>query len=402
MPQLVNHGKKTVPAALRRDVWRPYFSIQFPENDAGRKVGLRTYQRLREFAVRRQFDPDPKDLMTTQTDLDKAVDRVGDPMTVRARYLEHDIKHRRQLHLPLLGQKLPQHIRAEKLMNQKASSVADTAFVLGLAMEKLERLFRGNYDSKQALSARTQVKLKNSGPRGKKRLRAIRSQEQEKATEIAQRGELASNMKVRKGTPPLDKHIAEQLSMEFDGAVAGRSNRVLDVTPEDSTYDNDCNIHVLWADLRDGTFAESWPTGVSHGELQPAATSKKAAMRITQPGFTDTDGTVVSEQKQRVNLVTGSSVHVHGDEKPHEYRTFQEVIMQQANQRRQQRFEGIQMQREQEQTSHEIGQLPQKAYMSEEAAFAEHVAKVQTDEPKIVLPNESKGLLQRLKGWFGR
>lgn len=388
MPQLVNHGKKTVPAALRRDVWRPYFSIHFPENDGGRKVGLKTYQRLLEFSMRRQLDPPQEDLMTTQADVDKAVHDAGSPLVIRERYFDRDIKHRRQLHLPLLGQKLPQHLRAQKLMNQKASSVADTAFVLGLAMEKLEELFRSNYSSEQDLASRTEQKLKKIGRRGRKRLRAIRSAEEEKAVEIAQRSELATSVDVKNGTPPMDKHIADQLSMEFDAAVEGRSNRLVDVPPMENTYDEDCNIHVLWADLRDGTFAQSWPSGVSHGELQPAATSKRAEMRIIQPEFTDDDGTVVSEQKQSVKVISGSSIHVHGDEKPHEFQTFQDVLRAQAKAERQERIDTI-----------EAEELLDRAPRSRGATTSAH--RVKEDE-EVVLPDESRGVWSRMKGWFGR
>ncbi|ETN45089.1 uncharacterized protein HMPREF1541_09965 [Cyphellophora europaea CBS 101466] len=344
MPQLVYHGKKTVPATLRRDVWRPYFSIHFPENDGGRQAGLKAYQRLREFSLRRQLDPQQESLMTTQEDIDKAIRKAGDPFEVRERYVDHDVKGRKVLRAPLLGFKLPKRIRARKLMNQKASSVADTSFVLGLAMEQLEKLFATRYNAQHRLASVTKGRLQGLGVRGRKRLRAIRAEEEEKELQIAQRQDLASEANISKGMVPLDRHIARRLSTEVNGAVVEDEsvNRLVDAAPAEKGYDNvDCEIQVLWADMRDGTYAETWPEGVFHGELQPAATSKSAEMHVVQMGYKDADGEMVSTQRQRVNVVSGSTVHVHGLEKPRNFKTFQEILALQSEQRRENRTEEL-------------------------------------------------------------
>lgn len=335
MPQLVNHGKQTVPAALRRDLWRPHFAIHFPENDAGKAAGMEAYRRLREFSLRRQLDPPQEELMTTQEDVDKAVRKSGSPLVLRLRYSDQSaIKRRRQLRLPLLGQKLPLQLRARKLMNQKASSVADASFVLNMAMEHLTKLYKTHHTSKHMLHAKTNGLLKTLGKRARRRLKAVRRDEEEKAVEIADRAALAGKVDMAQGTLPINKTIANQLSMEFGGSIEGPSNRILDPKPLKNDYNAACEIQINWADLRDGTYAETWPDGVFHGEIQPLATSKGSRLRVIQHGYIDGDGVTVSEQKQREQIVTGSSVHVHGAEKPSGFYTFQEVIAAQSANRR--------------------------------------------------------------------
>ncbi|KAF2397872.1 hypothetical protein EJ06DRAFT_550834 [Trichodelitschia bisporula] len=53
LKQLTFYGKKTVPAALRRDVWRPYAVVSLPR--ALQPVGLSTYHYLREFRTLRDY-----------------------------------------------------------------------------------------------------------------------------------------------------------------------------------------------------------------------------------------------------------------------------------------------------------------------------------------------------------
>ena len=315
MPQLVNHGKKTVPAALRRDIWRPYFSIQFPDNDGGRKAGLKAYQRLREFALRRQLDPPEHSLMTTQEDVDRAAKRYGTPAKLRLAYQKQSGKIGRRFQLPLLGQKLPQQLRAAKLMDQRASSVADTSFVLSLALEQLQELYNQRFTSARALLQTTQNHLANLGHRGRRRLRNIRSEEAEKAIEIAKRQQLAETARLGTGQLPLDRHIAQQLSTQFGGTVVKGSNRVEGIAPAgDNNYKTACEIQVNWADLRDGTYAESWPQGVFHGQLQPRGLIKNVTS-VSQKGYTDEDGVEVSTQWQKKKQTfRAASVHVHGDD----------------------------------------------------------------------------------------
>jgi hypothetical protein len=270
MPQLVNHGKKTVPAGIRPDIWRPYFTIQFPDNDGGRKAGLQAYRRLREFSLRHQLDPPKEELITTQDDVDRAIRRYGDPAKLRNLYRNGQTgKIGRQFQLPLLGQKLPQKLRAQKLMDQKATSVADASFILRLSMEQLQNLYGDKYDADQALLETTEAKLQDLGKRGRKRLRIIRRQEEEKAAEIARRQDLAKGTDIKDGQLLPDMKLVKAPNMQFRGYAMNHGGA--SEPSASNTYETACEIQITWADIRDGLYAESWPAGVYHDELQPTA-----------------------------------------------------------------------------------------------------------------------------------
>ena len=101
--QLPFNGKKTVPRALRKDLWQPLATIAFP---AGRgALGLAAFQKLRELRRLHETSWDPADMVEEEED--------GDDGKVRLRPLG-----RRE--------------RGRKLMDQKANSVADMAAVLGV------------------------------------------------------------------------------------------------------------------------------------------------------------------------------------------------------------------------------------------------------------------------------
>ena len=331
MPQLIYHGKKTVPAALRRDVWRPYFSVHFPETPVGARAGLTAYHRLRQFALRRQLDPPPEHLIATEKDYNKALTEGGDPVDVREKRLKQKIK------LPMIGQRLPKRMRAKKLMDQKATSVADLAFVLRLARRSMVRLRR---ESKVTQDEEDQERFKLLGRKGIKRLKAIREEEREEEKDIAERQSLVETVDTKQGRVPLDKKVAEQLSIEYDGVVA-ESNRVINMADIESarasSQRDPAEIQVLWADIRDGTYAQEWHKGVFHQELQPVVTSKRAEMRIRQHEAIDEEGYMIDQQRGPVSVVSGSSPHIIGREKPPNYKAFQEELRVKEDRRRESR-----------------------------------------------------------------
>lgn len=331
MPQLIYHGKKTVPAALRRDVWRPYFSVHFPETPAGARAGLTAYHRLRQFALRRQLDPPPEHLIATEKDYEKALTAGGDPVDVREKRIKQRIK------LPIVGQRLPKRMRAKKLMDQKATSVADLAFVLKLARRSMVRLHK---ESKVPQEVEDEERFKLLGKKGIKRLKAIREEEREEEKEIEERQSVAETVDTKQGKVPLDKKVAEQLSIEYDGAVA-ESNRVINMADLEGARGSSRRdlkeIQVLWADIRDGTYALEWHEGIFHQELQPVVTSKRAEMRIRQHEAIDEDGYMIDQQRGPVSVVSGSSPHIIGREKPPRYKPFQEELEEQDERRRESR-----------------------------------------------------------------
>jgi hypothetical protein len=333
MPQLVNHGKKTVPSEIRRDLWRPYFSIDFPDNDGGRVAGLEAYRRLREFSLRRQFDPNQEDLMSTQEDINRFMKSIGSPARLRDKYLSKDGPRKEKFKFPVLGMKLPQRLRARKLMDQKATSVADMSLVLGLALDELKTLYSNNHNAKKALLRTTEGKLRSMGKRGRRRLRMKRAEEEKKAAQIAERQELAQTHKA--GSATVRRGFAKQLAMEFDVGIVDGSQLKLKEPRRNNYRQDDCEIRVNWADIRDGTYAESWPDGVYHGELSPQALAVEQRMRIIQPGYIAEDGVEVSEQKQAINQLVGTSVHVHGGPKPSPgFTQVQDYIHKMSQQRR--------------------------------------------------------------------
>jgi len=208
------HGKKTVPEALRRDVWRPHFSLHFPKTPAGANKGLRVYNELRELSLKRQLDP-PKELRTaTQRDVERAMIALGPKAQEKlnsvpqARGAQHG-----KFVMPVPGTKLPQFLLARRLMNQKATSVADVAATL------IRMSARNKMTPQQTLAMnkeqRKERELLLSG-KALKRLAEIRLREAAKAAELERREEYAT---VRPGYPKIEKHTLSRLSLEFDGAV---------------------------------------------------------------------------------------------------------------------------------------------------------------------------------------
>lgn len=96
------NGKKTIPAALRKDLWLPFATITFPEGSG--PAGLSVFQKLREYRKRHEHE-------------------WGDEITKN----------------PENGYFIPKKKRGRKICDQVANSVADIAYVLGrLKLEKPE------------------------------------------------------------------------------------------------------------------------------------------------------------------------------------------------------------------------------------------------------------------------
>ena len=102
MDQLPYLGKKTVPSALRKDLWSPLAMVYFPSHHAG----LDAYRKLREF----------RRLHETSYDLEDITEKKG----------------------KYAGSLYPIKKRGRILMNQKANSIADLAAVLLQLEEGIE------------------------------------------------------------------------------------------------------------------------------------------------------------------------------------------------------------------------------------------------------------------------
>ncbi|KAL1886569.1 hypothetical protein Plec18167_000501 [Paecilomyces lecythidis] len=218
LSQLVYHGKKTVPATLRKDMWVPYFSAHFNE----KKVGLRAYHLLREFSMQRQLAP-PREMVTITEEF-LAQKRPRDPN--EAKKFDEEYKDK-------LGWLMDKKQRARVLMDQKATSVADMAAVLAIQEEEIKNGFA---DGKRGYLTRT----------ARKRRRSAREHESELAEKHAQ---LIANFEKAISTPEVEYKIQEP-----------HGNTEYDVQNDE--------VKILWYDLQDARYAESWPERVRHGELE--------------------------------------------------------------------------------------------------------------------------------------
>lgn len=347
MEQLLFHGKKTVPAALRRDMWTPYFSLHFPPTIHGAEAGMLAYRRLRELSLQRQLSPPREMVEATQTDVDDKKAKV-DPFTWKDRLERRLIKG-----MPTVGERLPKRLLAKRLMDQKATSVADVRLVTELYLEG-----QNPTEMRKARLRKFKSRLAQMGRRAKLRLQKIRQLEARKRDLIRLLATEAKSAHHAAGHLTLTRHAANRISAEYlgysrvsgglkslhqitaakegkateaelrksmadvqtqiDSLLSGQSlpqtenveharTRVgseadedvpaeetlpqtentehartkasseadEDVSAEETSEEQDLMVKIMWADLRDSTYAsEDWPQGVVHGSLERIALSK--------------------------------------------------------------------------------------------------------------------------------
>ena len=388
-------------------MWRPYFSIHFPQTDRGKAVGLTSYQRLREFALRRQMSPEPGSLLATQEDVDRAIRQGGNPFQIRQLFESKD--HRKQLEIPVLGNRLSKQLRAHKLMNQKATAVADVAFVLGLAVKPLQD---AGLNLTKRLADKDAAYMDEVGRRARRTLLYKREQEEIKAQEIEKRAQLINTVSLERGNMPLDHKIAKRMALEHDGAISGKENRVVDMQDipnremHDVGPDPVTDIQILWADMRDGTYAQDWPEGVFHGELQPLALEKKVVRQIVVER--DAEGNAVSRQVERKIVVAGKTVHVHGGDLPVEFRTYGQLLLEQKETRErtletrreeEEQWAIVRREREREMLESEPSEAQQAREQRSQQQYPEQQQTEQSGPP--VMPY-NRGMWASVKGLFKR
>ncbi|KAL4920547.1 transcriptional regulation of mitochondrial recombination-domain-containing protein [Aspergillus aurantiobrunneus] len=227
--QLVYHGKKTVPATLRKDMWVPYYSVHF--NDS--QVGLRAYHLLREFSMQRQLSP-PREMITiTEEFLNQK--RPRNPEEAR----EFDEKYNDKV-----GWLMEKKDRARAVMDQKATSVADISAVLAIQEEEIKDGFA---DGKRGYLTRG----------ARRRRRAARKKEEAKAKEHAER---VAGLEATLSTEQVTYKIQESQ----DTPVSAENATTTEKAPARSAEDP---VKILWTDIHNAQYAENWPTRVLHGEL---------------------------------------------------------------------------------------------------------------------------------------
>jgi len=130
--------------------------------------------------------------------------------------------------------KLVKKVRARLVMDQKATSVADIAAVLAIQEERAKGDLEE--DSKTDYLSRT----------ARKRRREARRKDQEVSERAAEKVE---NFSKFLSTPSVEYKVEEAQENE-------------------PTQTESNEVKVLWADVYDAQYAQSWPETVRHGELE--------------------------------------------------------------------------------------------------------------------------------------
>lgn len=232
LKQMVFHGKKTVPSSLRRDMWRPYFSIHFPKNTAGAYKGLHVYKELRELSLKRQLDP-PRDFKyALERDVENFKARWA-PMKLEAKTeLENNKRsskyHRRDIPVP--GNKVTQRLLAKRLMNQRRTAVADVAAVLQRWAVRVKNGESVPATTPQERLANSQARHQNQeallSARAAGRLKKIRAEELVKQKQLETREDYLTP---RPGHVTVDRHALSRISTEYDGSVGFRAGNTTEL-----------------------------------------------------------------------------------------------------------------------------------------------------------------------------
>ncbi|OJD13158.1 hypothetical protein AJ78_06361 [Emergomyces pasteurianus Ep9510] len=248
LSQLIYHGKKTVPATLRKDMWTPYFSLHFPSSS----LGLEAYRLLREFSMQRQLSP-PVDMITASEENEVLTrQRPRDP--VEAEKWDEQWKTRMDQH-QILNKKL----RARILMDQKATSVADVAAVLAIQEQKMKEaeerearegeLEDGNEGEEEEDGQESGGEVKNLDKAGKKLSRKRRQRIQ---------AAIKAQQKLEKETMEKISELEAMLRVKIDPSLPPSEHHIV----------NDGEVKIFWMDLHNLQYAESWPENVIHGQLK--------------------------------------------------------------------------------------------------------------------------------------
>ncbi|KAJ5587500.1 uncharacterized protein N7459_003265 [Penicillium hispanicum] len=275
--QMVYHGKKTVPAEFRRDMWVPYYSVHFAEP----RLGLRAYKLLREFSMQRQLAPPPE--MITVTEEYLALKRPRDPVGAE----EFDQANKRRI-----GQPMEKKERARVLMDQKATSVADIAAVLAIQEEAEQRGLFENGHARGYLNSNKDGYLTPAVRRNRRafamsqgakldeynsRVLALEQELSERSGEpvmfeervMSRRRKLELEVEERKQRKMEEKmkHDGIQENTDPEQAIADGEQQNVNEEPSDVSGRPEM-VKILWQDLHDANYAVSWPKTVEHGILE--------------------------------------------------------------------------------------------------------------------------------------
>ncbi len=222
--------------------------------------------------------------------------------------------------------------RAKALMQQKATSVADVAFVIDLMQQEGHLLAPSTVEE---LAKASQAKRLAAAPKRRRKKLNKMWREQERRKEIYE-----EKMKqVQEGTKwGLEKYAAKRIALEHGGVIIDTGLGTAKVSlprragAEEEEDEDDVRgtkepsdksspafrspgptpsppysgIRIFWSDLRDAAYAAQWPEIVSHGELERMAVSRLGQLRsqgnLSVPSFADRSVHVIG-----VGKVVGSN-----------------------------------------------------------------------------------------------
>lgn len=226
-------------------------------------------------------------VLATQEDIDR----------IKARYnpieLDQMLKDKK-LTLPQVGQLLPKELRAKKLMSQKATAVADVAFVLGLQADGPDP------DEAARLKEERRKEWWNNISRGAK-ARARKRARLREAKEAQLEARRTRVMKAN-GSVGLNADAATRIAMEYRGALVGVGDQVDLTNPEAKVQEEQAEevVEAGATQVQDSDAvdkATSSPRGrLSHsGEMPPETHEKEQGDQLSSPPSVTTEPTKAGE-----------------------------------------------------------------------------------------------------------
>lgn len=244
---MIYHGKKTIPPSIRKDVWQPYFSVHFPDATSG----LKAFKRLIEFSRMQQLTPDPSRITVTKEFLEEKRPKNPD-----------DVEAWEKKNLYTIGYIMNKRQRAETLMNQHATSVADLAAVLSLRATELEQPAQPKETDEEKLASLSKKKRKVL-----RQTRDLEASVAERKQELLAKTEAFVRKRLNQPLYTASEHHNGNRDL-----IDGNEIDISGVEVHD--FPDSTSVKVLWADRDDASYAAEWPATAMHGELMPAIESR--------------------------------------------------------------------------------------------------------------------------------
>lgn len=245
-------------------------------------------------------------VITTQEDIDRIKAR-WDPIELE------DMLKNKELILPQVGQLLPKELRAKKLMSQRATSVADVAFVLGLQAEAPDP-----EEAARLKEERRAAWWDNISRGAKARARKRAKLQEGKEEQLEKRRQIA--MKAERGGVGLNSDAAKRIAMEYRGVLAPSGHKV-DLTQREEGIIGD----VATVEERDQERVDE-SRALRSGDAVTTAQGKrereKSSPQIAGTSSTDPSEASIDEEPSTHSLATAAAVRaaVKNEEESREVR----------------------------------------------------------------------------------